>query len=85
MKIKTFNDYKVSNANNNPLLMPNFLFSLCIKICKTSEIKIIMNNKTKNLIYIFSKYIKNNNKIIPFKVKRSDVGNTKYFPPVSRE
>jgi len=44
-----------------------------------------MNNKTKNLIYIFSKYIKNNNKIIPFKVKRSDVGNTKYFPPVSRE
>jgi predicted HTH domain antitoxin len=44
-----------------------------------------MNNKTKNLISIFSKYIKNNNKIIPFKVKRSDVGNTKYFPPVSRE
>ena len=44
-----------------------------------------MNNKTKNLIYIFSKYIKNNNKIIPFKVKRSDVGNTRYFPPVSRE
>ena len=42
-------------------------------------------NNTKNLIYIFSKYIKDNNKIIPFKVKRSDVGNTKYFPPVSRE
>lgn len=44
-----------------------------------------MNNKTKNLINIFSKYIKNNNKIIPFKVKRSDVGNTRYFPAVSRE
>ena len=44
-----------------------------------------MNNINKKLIYIFSKYIKNNNKIIPFKVKRSDVGNTKYFPPVSRE
>lgn len=43
-----------------------------------------MNNKTKSL-NIFSKYIKNNNKIIPFKVKRSDVGNTRYFPPVSRE
>ena len=44
-----------------------------------------MNNKTKSLINIFSKNIKNNNKIIPFKVKRSDVGNTRYFPPVSRE
>jgi len=39
----------------------------------------------KNFINIFSKYIKNNNKIIPSKVKTSDVGNTKYFPPVSRE
>jgi hypothetical protein len=43
-----------------------------------------MENKTKNLLYIFSKYIKNN-KIIPFKVKPSDVGNTRYFPPVSKE
>ena len=41
--------------------------------------------KTKNFIYIFSKYIKNNNKIIPLKVKTSDVGNTRYFPPVSKE
>ena len=44
-----------------------------------------MNSKTKNLIYLFSKYIKNNHKIIPSKVKISDVGNTKYFPPVSKE
>lgn len=44
-----------------------------------------MNNKTNKFIYIFSKYIKNNNKIIPSKIKISDVGNTKYFPPVSRE
>lgn len=43
-----------------------------------------MENKTKNLLYIFSKYIKNN-KIIPLKVKPSDVGNTRYFPPVSKE
>jgi len=44
-----------------------------------------MNSKTKNLIYLFSKYIKNNHKIIPSKVKISDVGNTRYFPPVSKE
>lgn len=44
-----------------------------------------MNNKTKNFLDIFSKYIKNNNKIIPSKVKTSDVGNTRYFPPVSKE
>lgn len=43
-----------------------------------------MENKTNNLLYIFSKYIKNN-RIIPFKVKPSDVGNTRYFPPVSKE
>ena len=27
-----------------------------------------MNNKTKNFIDIFSKYIKNNHKIIPLKI-----------------
>lgn len=43
------------------------------------------NNKTKNFLSIFNKYIKNNNKIIPLKVKSSDVGNTRYFPPVSKE
>lgn len=42
-------------------------------------------DKTKKFIYIFSKYIKNNYKIIPFKVKISDVASTRYFPPVSRE
>jgi hypothetical protein len=42
-------------------------------------------NNTKKFIYIFSKYIKNNNKIIPSKVKISNVGNTRYFPPVSKE
>nr|YP_006576194.1 ribosomal protein S3 [Madurella mycetomatis]AEY94393.1 ribosomal protein S3 [Madurella mycetomatis] len=44
-----------------------------------------MNNKTKKFLDIFSKYIKNNNKIIPFKAITSDVGKTKYFPPVSKE
>ena len=43
-----------------------------------------MNNKTNKFIDIFSKYIKNN-KIIPSKVKTSDIGNTRYFPPVSKE
>jgi hypothetical protein len=44
-----------------------------------------MKNKTIQFIDIFSKYIKNNSKIIPSKVKISDVGNTRYFPPVSKE
>lgn len=44
-----------------------------------------MSNNTKKFIYIFTKYIKDNNKIIPSKVKISNVGNTRYFPPVSKE
>ncbi len=54
-----------------------------------------MNNKKKFLstppvtvgqpATIFSKYVKNNFKIMPFKIKILDVGNVKYFPPVSRE
>ena len=50
-----------------------------------------MNNKTWAFkkkgaaLDIFSKYIKNNNKIIPFKAITSDVGKTTYFPPVSKE
>jgi hypothetical protein len=54
-----------------------------------------MNNKKKKFLAlsahsaapatIFSKYIKNNFKIMPFKIKILDVGNVKYFPPVSRE
>jgi len=44
-----------------------------------------MNNKTKKFIYIFSKYINNNYKIIPSKVRASDIGKTRYFPPVSKE
>ena len=44
-----------------------------------------MNNKTKNFINIFSKYINNNYKIIPSKVRASDIGKTRYFPPVSKE
>ena len=42
-------------------------------------------NNTQKFIYIFSKYFKNNNKIIPSKVKISNVGQTRYFPPVSKE
>ena len=43
------------------------------------------DQNNKKFLDIFSKYIKNNNKIIPLKVKTSDVGNTRYFPPVSKE
>lgn len=44
-----------------------------------------MNNKIRNYICIFNKYIKNNHKIIPFKVKINNIWNTRYFPPVSKE
>ena len=44
-----------------------------------------MENKIKKFLYIFTKNIDNNNKIIPFKVKSSEVGKTRYFPPVSKE
>ena len=34
---------------------------------------------------IFSKFIKNNSKLVPFNIKTNDVGETKYFPPFSKE
>ena len=52
------------------------------------------NNKNDNLINnitnkitlnIFSKYINNNNKLIPFKIKNLDQGKIKYLPPISKE
>lgn len=49
------------------------------------------NTNNKNLAsssasVIFSKYINNNNnKLIPFKIKNSDIGRTRYFPPISKE
>lgn len=39
----------------------------------------------KNFLSIFSKYIKNNAKLIPFNIKTCDIGITKYLPPVSKE
>jgi len=44
-----------------------------------------MGNDTNKNLYIFAKNINNNNKLIPFNVKNFEVGNTKYFPPVSKE
>jgi hypothetical protein len=44
-----------------------------------------MKNKRIRLIDIFSKYIKNNYKIISFKPRNTKVGTTRYFPPVSKE
>jgi hypothetical protein len=39
----------------------------------------------KNYLNIFNNYTKNNYKIVPYKGKVYDIGNTRYFPPVSRE
>jgi len=46
----------------------------------------IINNITKKItLNIFSKYINNNNKLIPFKIKNLDQGKIKYLPPISKE
>ena len=46
----------------------------------------IINNITKKItLNIFSKYINNNNKLIPFKIKNLDQGKVKYLPPISKE
>jgi hypothetical protein len=34
---------------------------------------------------IFNKFIKNNSKLIPFNIKINYTGETKYFPPFSKE
>jgi hypothetical protein len=34
---------------------------------------------------IFNKFIKNNSKLVPFNVKVNYTGETKYFPPFSKE
>jgi hypothetical protein len=72
----------VSNANNNPLLIPNFLFYIVYKNIHPSK-NLNMNN---NLI-IFSKYLNNKNKSLFKKesIVQSFVGKQKYTPPVSKE
>lgn len=45
---------------------------------------ITRKNSPKNL-HIFNKYLNNNYKILPFKVKNLEVGDIKYYPPVSNE
>jgi hypothetical protein len=40
--------------------------------------------KKKNL-YIFEKYINNNQKSIPLKIRDLFLGEVKYLPPVSKE
>ena len=50
-----------------------------------------MNAPQKNIerkaqsLSIFNKFIKNNSKLIPFNLKISHAGETKYFPPFSKE
>lgn len=43
------------------------------------------NITNKKTLDIFSKYINNNNKLIPLKINKLDQGKTKYLPPVSKE
>lgn len=45
-----------------------------------------LNKESSDLkLSIFNKFIKNNSKLIPFNIKINDVGETKYFPPFSKE
>jgi hypothetical protein len=43
------------------------------------------NTEIKNNLYILDKYINNNFKLIPFKVRNNYLGEVKYLPPVSKE
>lgn len=54
---------------------------------KTNNKCVILHQRCArlNTLDIFSKYINNNNKLIPFKIKNSYKGNIKYLPPVSKE
>ena len=44
-----------------------------------------MNNKNYFNSYIFYKNINNNCRLIPFNIKKNDLGITKYFIPISKE
>lgn len=45
-----------------------------------------LNKESSDLkLSIFNKFIKKNSKLIPFNIKINDVGETKYFPPFSKE
>lgn len=44
-----------------------------------------MNSKYKNLSSIFLKKTNEKYKLIPFKIRVNDVGNTKYYPASSKE
>ena len=57
---------------------------------KTSQNNTEQRNNNPSLIKteslsIFNKFIKNNSKLIPFNVKKNYIGETKYFPPFSKE
>lgn len=43
------------------------------------------NNNNNNNLYIFSKYINNKYKLIPFNMRELYIGDIRYTPPVSKE
>ncbi len=43
------------------------------------------NNNNNNNLYIFSKYINNKYKLIPFNLRELYIGDIRYTPPISKE
>ncbi len=91
IKIKLFNDYKVSYINNNPLLIPNIFFIVYISFYnKNKNLKNYTNpffNNSSDLkeSNIFIKNINNKYKLAPLNLVKNNVGETKYFPSDSKE
>lgn len=70
--------YKNMNSKNKKLKIKPKI--------ETAEFKFNADNTNINKnSYIFNKYIKNNTNLIPFNVKTLYIGETKYFPPISKE
>ena len=43
------------------------------------------NDNGNVVLSIFKKNLNNKNKLIPFNINKNTVGETKYFPPASKE
>jgi hypothetical protein len=53
------------------------------KIAMAKNIKSIAQRD--EVLNIFKQNLKNKNKLIPFNITKNTVGQTKYFPPTSKE
>ena len=71
----------MSNANNNPLLIPNIFFYY-VQNFKINKNNLPQNNKKSN---IFDKFINNKSRLVPFTKLVNSVGKPRYSPAISKE